>query len=104
MVTVDTRHGTAGQEDYEKNDHDEQPNEGTGTEGEIIEKSTSERVRHRRRLQALRDRQQQLHARRDHAGRVGALHGGSAGPAVHTARAAVHHEPHEEGGRGSRTD
>lgn len=47
MAAVDAGHESTRQEDHEENDYDEQPDEGAGAEGAVLEESPSERTGHR---------------------------------------------------------
>lgn len=115
MVALDVGNEPTGQEDNAQDDPDEQPHEGVGVEGAILEEPLGQRPGHRRRLpERVHRREQRLdddeswrnvHAPSDHHRGGGRPQlGYAARPPKHTARASVHHQPHEEGRRGGRSD
>lgn len=110
MVAVGSGNESAGEEDHEEDHTDEQPHEGVGTQRTVFQKLTSQRAGYRRRFSKRLRRKQRIddhepgfrfHKASDDYRRGGdAEYRYAAGPPEHTARTAIHNEPHEEGRRG----
>lgn len=119
MAALDTRYEPTGQEDHAQDDTDEQPDEGAGAQGALVEELAGERAGHRRRLPQRDDGrndgwQQRVHgddesraelheSDNDRGCERAAEQWHATRTAEHSQGAAVHHDPHEEGRRGGRS-